>query len=239
MGKRAGETDIVEESMQGKGTQPERRDPPEVAGHIERFQAGDNEAFGALYSLYFERVFSYLKLLMKCTEDAEDAAQQVFLQVMEALPDYVHRGRFESWLFRIVRNHAISEMKKSSRVTVMDPAELDAARDRPVEDPESISGAGWVEDPNLMQFIGRLSLAQRQVLFLRFVAGMNATQIAETLDRTPNDVRVLAHRAQSFLGRMMTAVGKEPEPDGREWSHSQRRKLQAPVLRARRFSLMP
>ncbi|MDX6632025.1 MAG: polymerase sigma-70 factor, subfamily, partial [Solirubrobacterales bacterium] len=91
----------------------ERIEPsPEAVSDIEagrlvtRFQAGDGDAFAGLYKAYFDRVYGYLKVLLRSAHEAEEATQQVFVQVLEALPRYERRGQpFRAWLFIAVRNY--------------------------------------------------------------------------------------------------------------------------------------
>jgi len=227
-------------------------DPAELAAEdrdtdklVERFQAGDREAYGEVYSRYFERVYAYLRVVFKHRQDAEDATQQVFLQVMEALPRYKRlRQPFRAWLFAIVRNHAIDQLRKLAREDLLDPAELNSLREGP--DPQAekeLESLGWITDKDLVIFVERLSLPQRQVLLLRFLMGLNAKEIARVLDRTPTDVRGLQHRAQKFLRERLTAIGRAPDPDKKQVDAKENHSMQrwpkpSQVLRNRRFSLM-
>ncbi len=73
----------------------------------------DPVAFGQLYQLYLTRVYRYLRVRTDCQEDAADLAQQVFLQALDALPNYRPTGvPFAAWLFRIARNTAIDSRRR-------------------------------------------------------------------------------------------------------------------------------
>lgn len=200
------------------------------------FQSGDQDAFACLYQRYFERVYGYLRVVLKDMHEAEDAAQQVFVKVFEALPRYERRTQpFRAWLFTIVRNSAISRLEKNGRTDVTDPAEIGRVRERESNgDGEELRALDWITDQDLMVFIERLPLAQRQVLAMRYMLGLTAGEIGEVLGRTPGDVRKLQSRAVAFLRERLTAVGR---PSRRRDRAVQRCKRQAPVLRMRRFSL--
>jgi RNA polymerase sigma-70 factor (ECF subfamily) len=214
----------------------ERAEDIDTARLVARIQGGEQELFSQLYQRYFDRVYSYLRIVMRDDHEAEDGAQQVFLQVLNALPRYERqRGRpFRAWLFVIVRNYAIYQLRKHSRIELSDPATM--PEEASVVDDESPGSLGWISDRELLMFVERLPLAQRQVLVLRFMLDLTHKEIAEVLGRSPEDVRILSHRALHFLRDRLTAIGREPERDAvRERSKVYLR--QRTVLRARRFAL--
>ncbi|MDX6652348.1 MAG: polymerase sigma-70 factor, subfamily [Solirubrobacterales bacterium] len=200
------------------------------------FQAGDSDAFSCLYTRYFERVYGYLRVVLRDIHEAEDAAQQVFMQTFEALPRYERRGQpFRAWLFTIVRNRGISRAEKLGRLDVTDPEQIDRWRDGEAENGDGdLRALDWISDQDLLIFIERLPLAQRQILAMRYLMGLTASEIAEAVGRTPGDVRKLQSRAIGFLRERLTAVGR---PVRRRDRAVQRCRKQAPVLRMRRFAL--
>jgi RNA polymerase sigma-70 factor (ECF subfamily) len=220
----------------------EVREDEDTARLVTAFQAGDVEAFATIYSRYFDRVYGYLRAILNDRHEAEDATQQVFTQIFEALPRYERRRQpFRAWLFVAVRNLALYRLRKLNRTQVTDPVEIDRARERgqAVSDDEGLNALNWVSDADLLVFVERLPLVQRQVLVLRFLLDMPSQEIAEVLGRSSSDVRMLQSRALRFLRARLAAVGRRPIADLPERDPSQARTYlrQAPVLRARRFTL--
>ena len=222
-----------------------REGDAEDARLVERFQAGDMDAFGTLYERWYERLYSYLRVILKRTHDAEDATQQVFTQALEALPRYESRSPFRAWLFAIARNHAIAQLRKENQVELVDPAELDRLREQQgvaeLELPELV----WITDRDLTIFVELLPMPQRQVLVLRYLLDLPNKEVAEVLGRTPDQVKVLHYRAMTFLRERLAAIGRGPDGEEKpevkrepedEVSSSQRFK-QNEVLRHRRFVL--
>jgi RNA polymerase sigma-70 factor (ECF subfamily) len=208
---------------------------------VAAFQAGDREAFGELYTRYFDRVYGYLRVAFKDRHEAEDAAQQVFTQALEALPRYKRRAQpFRAWLFTIVRNHALGEIRKLARLEVVDPAEIDELRETAAE-PVTVDASilEWISDPDLFIFTERLPFAQRQVLVLRYIFDLTDREIATVMGRTAVDVRTRQHRALRVLEKRLDAIGRRPKAKETEIDRSpwRRRPRQAPVLRERRFSI--
>ena len=199
-------------------------------------QAGDEAAFECLYKRYFGRVYGYVRTALKDNDEAEDITQLVFAQVYESLPGYVPSGKpFRAWLFSIARNRAVDHLRKHERLVVTDPAEIDRRREREGSEEAAAYALSWIKDPDLLIFIERMPRPQRQVLALHFVFDLSTREIAKFLGRTESDVRVLRSRALRFLRARLAAIGREPGealPDP-----SRRIGRQAPVLRARRFSL--
>jgi RNA polymerase sigma-70 factor (ECF subfamily) len=211
----------------------------DTARLVTRFQAGESEVFGEIYLRFFDSVYSYLLVALENQHEAEDATQQVFLKLLEALPRYEFRGPpFRAWLFVIVRHLALDMHAKFSRLEVVEPDEVSRRLDeRPVED-EDMDALRWITDRELVLFVERLPVAQRQVLVLRYMLGLDSREIAQVLDRSPADVRMLQSRALRFLKERLTRIGHASVPKA---PPARVRGCVPPanVLRARRFALLP
>jgi RNA polymerase sigma-70 factor (ECF subfamily) len=216
----------------------EQSEDVDTARLVARFQAGDRDAFSILYARYYDRVYGYLRVALTNQHDAEDAAQQVFMSVLEKLGDYEMRGRpFRHWLFTSVRNAAISQLRKSGRVDLEDPQETGTRLEKASVSEVPPFVFGWIADRDLLVLVERLPLAQRQVLLLRFMLDLPAAEVGEILGRTPVEVRKLQHRAMVFLRERLAALGRTPRGE-RIRSPWRRRKAQVGVLRERRYALL-
>jgi len=210
----------------------------ESARLVMGIQAGNSDAFADLYMRYFDRIYQYLVVVLASSQEAEEATQQVFVKALGALADYEYRGSpVRAWLFAIAHNQARDELRRLHRVAPADPWELERHREQLAPEEAEPDALDWISDRELMLFVRRLPLAQREVLLLRYAADLSDVQIGLTLGRTPTDVRMLQSRALRFLRERLTAVGRGPAaPRGkirmRRWPR------EAPVLRARRWSLI-
>jgi RNA polymerase sigma-70 factor (ECF subfamily) len=215
------------------------REDADTARMVIRIQKGDKDLVGPLYLRYFDRVYAYLRITLQDAHEAEDAAQAVFIRVLEALPKYERRDvPFRAWLFRIVRNDAINRLRQRQRLTVESPEDL-AERGEQVG--ARTAGAGsedaidWIGDARLLAMVERLPLSQRQVVVLRYMMDFNTVEIAELLDRSPEAIRQLHHRAMRYLRQRVTR--EEDESAG--YRRSQRKAVTrlprpSPVLHARK-----
>ncbi|TMK38784.1 MAG: sigma-70 family RNA polymerase sigma factor [Actinobacteria bacterium] len=229
----------------------------DTARLVVRLQAGEKDLFGQLYMRYFDRVYAYLKITLHDAHEAEDAAQDVFIRVLEALPRYERRASpFRGWLFRIVRNTGINRLRQRQRLTVEAPEELVRRADEESARPDSLD---WLDDRTLVAMIEDLPLGQRQVIVLRYMMDLRSPEIAEILERSPEAVRQLHQRAMRFLRERLrepngdnpgeagaklesakeTRAGASVSPGRRRIPRepSTRLRSQAPVMNARRLAL--
>jgi RNA polymerase sigma-70 factor (ECF subfamily) len=230
--RRHAEEIVFFERIEPSTQEAEDRD---TARLVARFQAGDQNAFTDLYSRYFDRVYGYLRVALRDPHEAEDVAQQVFVKVLEALPRYERRKQpFRAWLFVLVRNQGISQLRKSNRLEVEDPAVLERHREGPDHSPAR-GVLDWITDRDVMIFIERLPLQPRQALVMRYLLDMNSIEIAQVLGTTPDQVRAMQRRALLYLRERLSAVR---EPKRARPTPIRRWRKQDVVLRRRRYALI-
>jgi RNA polymerase sigma-70 factor (ECF subfamily) len=165
-------------------------------------QAGDVDAFGHLYERYFERVYRYLAFKLGSPAEAEDVAAQVFLRALESLPGYRWTGvPFQAWIFRIAHNLLVDSLRRRARrpSEPLDESLPDGARQA---DPE-----GWLVEKVtrelLLDAVEELTELQRQVISLKFAAGLSNAEVAVILGRTEGAVKALQHAGIQSLQRRM------------------------------------
>jgi RNA polymerase sigma-70 factor (ECF subfamily) len=167
-------------------------------------QAGDSSAFSSLYLRYFDRLYGYLRLAVKDPHEAEDIAQEAFLSMLRALPQYDVRltQPFRVLLFHIARNRSIDHFRKQRGVEVEAPAELDQLRDSGLAD-DPAGAFDSLSDSELARYLRRLPATQRQTLVLRYALDFSTEEIASVMEITPQAVRNLQHRGLEFLRRRL------------------------------------
>jgi RNA polymerase sigma-70 factor (ECF subfamily) len=87
-------------------------------------KGGERSPFGELCERYMKQVFGVTRRIMPNREDAEDAAQECFLNAFVHLKDFDGRSQFATWLTRIAINAALMKLRKNRR-----------AREVPIDEP--------------------------------------------------------------------------------------------------------
>ena len=167
---------------------------------IQSLQELDPQALTEIHDEYFPRLFRYAQQRLSDRHQAEDAASEVFIRLVES----IHSGQgprcnITGWLFQTASNI----INDYYRAQYRHPAEpLDDDLPSPTEPPEERL-AGGLGDPALQQAMTTLTAPQREVLALRFSAGLNLEETARVMDKSINAVKALQFRAIASLRELM------------------------------------
>ncbi|MCB9798097.1 RNA polymerase sigma factor [Candidatus Nomurabacteria bacterium] len=159
---------------------------------VERAKA-DEVAFSELYNLYFPKIYGYIFRRVGSHEDAEDLTSQVFLKAFDKLGTFNYQGySFSSWIFRIATNALTDHYRKKSRRKELN---LDGIAE-PSADTDLENEVNIIYKKAQVNIVlTRLSDKYQKVLTLKFYGQMEYEEIAETLNISVNNSRVLLHRA--------------------------------------------
>lgn len=149
----------------------------------------DPRAFGGLHARYSDRVYRYVRARTGTDEDAADLTQQVFLQALDALPRYRDRGApFAAWLFRIARN-VVTDAHRRRRSHVS----LDTVPDslHPASEGEDLEDAVVRREAltRLSALLAGLDDDGRELIRLRFMAGLTVREMASVLGKSESTVK--------------------------------------------------
>jgi len=184
---------------------PAKVDPD--AALMLRVKKGDRDAFTALVEKYQQPVMNFVRRTVRDETEAEDLAQNVFLQVYKSAPRYVSTAKFSTWLFTIARNLCLNEIRRRSR----HPAEsLDAthpeSEDQPLHQFEDKAVAPAPEqvlhgelEEKIEQALADLPENQRTALLLCRQDELSYEEIAEVLDCSLSATKSLIHRGRETL----------------------------------------
>jgi RNA polymerase sigma-70 factor (ECF subfamily) len=171
---------------------------------VVRAQAGDEAAFVELVERYSPRLRYFLKKLLASADSAEDALQDVWLDVFRHLPRLADPQALVAWLYRIARDRAFARLRKLHRgeqpldETVLADATATEENDFSPEDAARIHAA-----------LDTLPPEQREVLVLRFLEEMTYEQISGVVGCQLGTVRSRIHYGKQALRR---ALEKDHQP---------------------------
>jgi RNA polymerase sigma-70 factor (ECF subfamily) len=164
---------------------------------VDAAKAGDEAALSELYSLYFPRVYRYILARTGNPYDAEDLAEEVFMKVLEAIERFQWReAPFSAWLFRIAHNALISQRRKDGVRGRSGPLSDGLALDSQSPD-EMVENRLALNE--IMDAAQKLPEAQRQVITLRFSAGLSVAETARAMNKGEGNVKVIQHKAIAKL----------------------------------------
>ena len=99
---------------------------------IRRAQAGDSEALTQLILSQQHYVYSIAMSVLKDPDDAADLAQEAFVRLFRALPQYNGESRFTTWLYRLVVNLGRDELRRRTRQVPIIPQIVDEEEQDPL-----------------------------------------------------------------------------------------------------------
>ena len=178
---------------------------------IDRTLSGESSAYGELVGRYQERLRASLSRLTGSAEEAEDVAQEAFVQAYLKLSTFQRSSRFYTWVYRIAFNQAISKNRKR-RPRVSLSVVQEAGGPEPIAEADCPTEGAFAEERSrlLHEAIGELADDHRQVLVLREFDDMDYQQISEVIDAPIGTVRSRLFRARAQLrDRLAGVLGEE------------------------------
>ncbi|MBZ5561260.1 MAG: RNA polymerase sigma factor [Acidobacteriia bacterium] len=183
---------------------PQKGAPPKAASEtqlIARAQQGDEEAFSALFEAHKRRVYSLCLRMTGNTAEAEDLAQEAFLQLFRKISTFRGESAFSTWLHRLSVNVVLMHLRKKGLQQVsLD--EMDTSQEEPVkrdyrDDDRRLLGS--VDRISLTRAIAELPPGYRAVFILHDVEGYEHNEIAEIMKCSVGNSKSQLHKARMKL----------------------------------------
>jgi RNA polymerase sigma-70 factor (ECF subfamily) len=170
---------------------------------VKQAQSGNISAVGELYDRHRPRIFRYIRFKVANTQVAQDLTAEVFLRMVNHLPDFQPMGvPFSAWLYRIAHNLIIKQNQNEHRQPLM-PLEnafyMSRNHDNPAYVVEQQLEREWV-----LEGLEKIDASQREVIILRFIAGFSLKEVAEMLNKSVAAVKTLQHRGILALQVVLT-----------------------------------
>lgn len=177
---------------------------------VARLVARDEAAFNELVITYERRVFALVFRMLGRREEAEDLAQEVFVQVFKAIDQFRGDSKLSTWIYRIAVNLCKNRTKYLSRRHASDQDDVDAMADRaPLSAAKGVSVGDIARPDELVEgmqleiivkrAIQSIDAEFREVLILRDVEDMSYEEIAAVTGLADGTVKSRIHRARAQL----------------------------------------
>ncbi len=172
---------------------------------MDRIKQGDIEALGELIEAHQHRIIAAVTRMLGDDIDAEDIAQQVFIRVWKSAPRYEPTAKFTTWLFKIMRNLVLNELRRRKRHPTLSLDATTDEDDRPIQtaDPQAKAPDSAVLDEELQRAvqhaIDQLPEVQRMAIVLRRYDEFSYEEIGTILDLSVPAVKSVLFRARTDL----------------------------------------
>jgi RNA polymerase sigma-70 factor (ECF subfamily) len=168
---------------------------------ITKAQQGDLEVIATLYEHYHLNVFRYLYYRVGDHQTAEDLTSEVFERMLRFISGFKPpSASFQSWLFQIARNLSIDHFRKMDGHNHL---ELEENMITSSVDLETTVDQQLTSE-SLRRALHKLSDEQRDVILLRFVAGMPIIETAQALNKSEDSIKGLQRRALMSLRKVLS-----------------------------------
>jgi len=202
--------------------------PIDDATLVEQWRWGDSAAMERLILKYQNRIYNVILKICANPDDAAELTQDTFVKIIQGIDKFAGKSSFYTWAFRIAVNLTLNYCQRNSRIVLqsLDAEDYDShpstgagqacpERSRRVlkeflSDNKSPDPAMEAQNKELydilVKSLMRLDDAQRTVIVLRDIEGMNYAQIAKVLDIELGTVRSRLSRGRSRLREILEVI---------------------------------
>lgn len=178
---------------------------------LEAARRGEPGAFEELVERTHRRMYTLAYRLVGDRHEAEDVAQEAYLRAYRSLRGFRGESRFETWLYRITANTAMSHLRRRGRFGEV----LAEGDERLVREPEVRAADEVVERDEIERALAVLPTGQRTVVLLKDVYGFSCQEIGDQIGISEGAVKVRLHRARKRLKEEVYGPARGHEGVGR------------------------
>jgi RNA polymerase sigma-70 factor (ECF subfamily) len=177
---------------------------------IERAKNGDARCFETLYRFHKRRVYSVCLRMVSNLSEAEDLAQEAFIQLHRKIATFRGESAFSTWLHRLSVNVVLRHLRRRglpevSLDEVVDPQQEDGPR-REIATRDGVL-AGAIDRIDLERAMESLAPGYRVVFVLHDIQGYEHNEIAEILGCSIGNSKSQLHKARTTLRELLMLGG--------------------------------
>jgi RNA polymerase sigma-70 factor (ECF subfamily) len=195
---------------------------------IARAQRGDEEAFAAIFQLHKRRVFSLCLRMAGDMAEAEDLAQDAFMQLFRKIGTFRGESAFSTWLHRLVVNVVLMHLRKKG-IQKISLEETDNSQEEPIkreygDDDRWLLGS--IDRITLTAAIDQLPHGYKTIFILHDVEGYEHNEIAQIMKCSVGNSKSQLHKARLKLREILRmergqGVASKPMAGGKPGSEGE------------------
>lgn len=176
---------------------------------IKGIQSGNDEAFRQLIDTFQKQVFNTCNAIVHNTEDADDLAQDVFIEIFRSAKNYRGESRLSTWIYRIAVNKALNHIRRRKRkewLNFFGDSESGTSKKEELFSDGTLASdvmENRQRSQRLHQAIDSLAENQRTAFLLNKYEDLSYQQIAEVMSTSVPAVESLIHRAKTNLQKKL------------------------------------
>ncbi|MDB4940388.1 MAG: polymerase ECF-type sigma factor, polymerase sigma-70 factor, subfamily [Candidatus Doudnabacteria bacterium] len=157
---------------------------------ILKAKKGEEQAFGELYELYFDKIFKFIYYRVSHKEVAEDLTEDVFIKAWTSIKT-VKENSFSGWLYQIAKNKVIDYYRqKKATVDIEEIQNILESDENLSENTNTI-----IEKRVFMEALKQLTPEQQIIIKLKFIEDLDNSEISDLISKSEGSIRVVQHRA--------------------------------------------
>lgn len=169
---------------------------------VERLKTGDEHAFREVVELYQEKIYNTCLSFVKQEDDADDLAQEVFVEVFRSIGKFRMASSISTWIYRIAVNKSLEHLRKRkvrNRFNQLFHGESSESKNQ-----VDFVHPGVIEErkenaARLFRAIDQLPDQQKTAFILHKIEGLSYDDIAAIMGKSMSSVQSLLHRARLGL----------------------------------------
>jgi RNA polymerase sigma factor (sigma-70 family) len=185
---------------------------------IQQLRAGDEGAFKSLVANYQDLVYNTALGIVQNSEDAEDVAQEVFIQVYRSIDQFKGDARLSTWIYRITTTKALDHIrsrKRKKRFAFI--TSLFGPNDELIHEPVDFQHPGVALDRKeqaalLFRMIEQLPENQKVAFTLHKTEELSYQEISDVMQISVSAVESLLFRARQNLRKLLEKYYQQNNP---------------------------
>ena len=176
---------------------------------IDRLKQKDNSAFKEIVDTWQKMVFNTVLNIIQNIEDAEDVAQDVFMQVHESIGNFKGESKLSTWLYRISVSKAMDYLRrKKTKKRFAFVQSLFGKNDELSHDPPDFFHPGIIAEKKddavaLFKALSTLPPNQNTAFVLNKIQGLNYQEVSDVMKLSVSAVDSLLQRAKTNLRKYL------------------------------------
>lgn len=162
----------------------------------------DSDAFGRIYDTYVKRIFRFVYFKVRSQEEAQDITSETFLKLWQYLSGGKRVDHLGALIYQIARNSVIDHNRQAGR------SESLSSDESMLQIPDIAGLSNIHRSAEISQVLTAVKLLKdeyREIITMRYIDGIEPSEIAALLGKKPGHVRVLLHRALETVRALLAS----------------------------------